>query len=628
MTASFRLEVLENGVVQKLSVNGEAREPPYVVTEPLVLGRKRTRERDPEPYALFRPPDGPPLRLVVARSEDMTYYSRYHVRLEPLPGGRVRVCNLDHDWKLRGGERVLGKNQSEEVEGPFRFTVTDDHPPGRQLSFFVEPLGPDDAPGDLQHLEDFTIGPGGTAAGPLPRIPAVAGQQQKELLGWLQKVMGVLQGAVGSADFRRQAARAMVEIVGLDSGRVLRLSPRGWEIEAQHPDTAGLAGWRPSDTILTRVREGRRTFWWQVGREHGDFSGSEELQTVLVSPLLDAQNQVVGALYGERKREGDAAAVGEVEATLVDVLACGVATGLAREEQEKAALEARNRFEQFFTPELARRLEADRSLLKGRQADVTVLFCDVRGFSRASAELGAEGTARWMNDVMEQLSVCVRQEAGVLVDYIGDELMAMWGAPVEQPDQAERAARAALAMLECIPSLNDRWGDQLHRVGPMAVGIGVHTGEAFVGNTGSTIKFKYGPLGDTVNKASRVQGLTKYLRCALLVTRDTRAKLGAKFIARRVVHSRVVNIPQTFDVFEVDSAEAAGAEDRRAFFGESEGALGMLEAEQFPEAARRAGQLLQEHRGDGPSLLTLSRATQMLVTPDTPFSKVWEPTGK
>jgi adenylate cyclase len=233
-----------------------------------------------------------------------------------------------------------------------------------------------------------------------------------------------------------------------------------------------------------------------------------------------------------------------------------------------------------------------------------------------------------MNDVLEDLSGCVREEAGVLVDYVGDELMAMWGAPDEQPDQAERAGRAALAMLACLPSLNDRWGELLQKIGPMEIGIGIHTGPAFVGNTGSKIKFKYGPLGDTVNKASRVQGLTRYLKCPILVTRDTRDELGAKFIARRVVHTRVVNIPQTFDVFEVAAAELAGDDYRRNFFAESEVALDTLEAERFPEAAQLAVQLLQEHRADGPSLLILSRATRMLVDPDTPFSKVWEPPGK
>jgi hypothetical protein len=90
----------------------------------------------------------------------------------------------------------------------------------------------------------------------------------------------------------------------------------------------------------------------------------------------------------------------------------------------------------------------------------------------------------------------------------------------------------------------------------------------------------------------------------------------------------VVNIPQTFDVFEVAAAELAGDDDRRSFFAESEVALDTLEAEQFPEAAQLAVQLLQEHRADGPSLLILSRATRMLVDPDTPFSKVWEPPGK
>jgi adenylate cyclase len=114
-----------------------------------------------------------------------------------------------------------------------------------------------------------------------------------------------------------------------------------------------------------------------------------------------------------------------------------VATGLARQQQERAALQAQIRFEQFFGPELARHLKRAPDLLEGRDAEVTLLFGDVRNFSHFSEQLGPEGTLRWIGDVMGDLSECVLAEAGVLVDYIGDALLAMWGAPREQSDQVE-----------------------------------------------------------------------------------------------------------------------------------------------------------------------------------------------
>src|SRR5262249_18269633 len=145
----------------------------------------------------------------------------------------------------------------------------------------------------------------------------------------------------------------------------------------------------------------------------------------------------------------------EVDAAFVQLLARGVAAGLARLEQEQAALAARGQFEQVFTPELSRQLLRQPDLLKGCDSEVSILFCYLRGFSRISEPLGAVRTVEWVSDVMEALSECVLAHNGVLVDYIGDELMAMWGAPEEQPDHARLACRAGLAMLDQLPQLND-----------------------------------------------------------------------------------------------------------------------------------------------------------------------------
>src|SRR6476659_7934402 len=115
----------------------------------------------------------------------------------------------------------------------------------------------------------------------------------------------------------------------------------------------------------------------------------------------------------------------------------------------------------------------------------------------------------------------------------------------------------------------------------MDLGVGVNNGPAHVGNTGSKFKFKYGPLGNTVNLASRVQGLTKYLKTPLLVSADTRRQLGPGFIARRVIRTRVVNIQAPVDLYEVERSDPERAE----FFRDSEAALDALEKGEFADAA-------------------------------------------
>src|SRR5947209_6556044 len=119
----------------------------------------------------------------------------------------------------------------------------------------------------------------------------------------------------------------------------------------------------------------------------------------------------------------------------------------ARAEQEQAALTARGHLDQFFTPELARELARNPDLLTAKEREVTVLFSDIRWFSRMSEKLGPTDTCRLVSDVMNRMTERVCEFDGVVVDYYGDGLCAMWNAPAEQADHAGRACRAALAIL-------------------------------------------------------------------------------------------------------------------------------------------------------------------------------------
>src|SRR5262249_53518498 len=156
--------------------------------------------------------------------------------------------------------------------------------------------------------------------------------------------------------------------------------------------------------------------------------------------------------------------------------------------------------------ELARELERNPDLLEGRDQEVTILVSDLRGYTSISQRLGAATTCRLVRDMMERLSGKIAEHHGVIVDYAGDGILAMWNAPVAQPDHAARACRAALAMQAELPALNAAWQPVVGS--PLVLGVGVNSGMAQVGNTGSSRKFKYGPHGHTVNLASRVQDAT------------------------------------------------------------------------------------------------------------------------
>jgi adenylate cyclase len=610
MMRPLEVRVLDGGVSRLV----------VVLSGTLEAGRQRSGE--PEPYAVLPEADGGPQRLILARQNEDNV-ARRHVLLEPLPDGAVRVTNGSKIPLVLDGSAVsiIAPGDVADLTPPFSVLL-----PPRAIAVVVG--GSVDEHG-IQGLHEKTIQPGilPGLSSQLQTLPSFGPAQLEDLARWLQLTVGVLQSTVGSTNFLDRAAEALVAIVGLDSGRVLLLDGEQWTVAAAHGDTRGDTDrWQPSRHVMDRLQNEKRTFrqHHQAGPAPGDSPSLKRLHGVVAAPLLDCNGQVVGALYGERTQaRPPAQGSGPLEAALVEVLAGAVSTGLARQEQERAAAQQQVRFEQFFGAHLARELREHPDLLQGRQAEVTLLFCDVRGFSRASEKLGPARTVEWMSDVLSALSECVLAQEGVLVDYVGDELFAMWGAPREQSDQAERAVRAALAMRTALEELNRRWQEVLG--GPMDVGVGINTGPAQVGNTGSRFKFKYGALGSSVNVASRAQGLTKYIKCPLLVTAATRRRLGDNFVARRVCRVRLMNIEEAVDLYEVDTVSSG----RGAFFRASEAALDALEAGDFAGAARLAGEpLATDHRRDGPLLLVLSRAATHLMADGDDFDPVWEPPGK
>ncbi len=279
--------------------------------------------------------------------------------------------------------------------------------------------------------------------------------------------------------------------------------------------------------------------------------------------------------------------------------------------------------EQFFPPEVARQfLDRPEMLEEGTQTTISVLFCDIRGYSRISRRLGPANTIEWVSSVMEELTDCILRNQGVLVDFIGDELMAMWGAPADQPNHAELACGTALEMFACLPGLNENWKSLLGEA--VSFGIGINSGIAWVGNSGTRRKFKYGPSGDTVNVGSRVQGATKYLKAPFIVTGATHEQLRDRFESRRLGRVRVVNITEPVELFEVVHPDMPHWPELKRPYEE---ALELYESGKLAEAAQMLGNLIATHGAAGPPLALMARTIEGLMVPEK-WSAVFELPGK
>ncbi|MSR31811.1 MAG: adenylate/guanylate cyclase domain-containing protein [Gemmataceae bacterium] len=582
---------------------------------PVEFGRQRNE--DPPPYNLAKGTGEDGIdRLVIALQSDASF-SRRQVMLEPLEGNKCRITNISKNSCQLDVETLLAPGAACEKKIPFSFAL-------HNKLFRIQPNGSSgqmDAVDLLQSLASFTV-TGHSILDQSARLSNIAEGEVHELVNWLQMIMQVLNATIGSEDFLKQAAVAMVDIVGLDSGRVLLFHGSEISVATSHPETGNQQPkWKPNAKILQKLNREKKAVWYS-----GEASAMKTHlgdKALVAAPIRDSKNNLLGALYGEKPPGQRDPRKGVFEALLVDMIACGVSTGLARQRYEKEAMQARVQFEQFFTPELAQQLAREPDLLQGRQAEVTLLFADVRGFSRISERIGPEGTNRVMNSIFDELSKCVHAETGVLVDFLGDGMLAMWGVPGFQPDHARRCVNAALQMQGKMVVLNEKWRRQI--ADNLAIGIGINSGKAWVGNTGSSIKFKYGPLGPAVNLASRVEGLTKYLHCSILVTGATKKFLDEDFLTRRVTRTRVTNVQEAVDIYQVLLGKTPGDKELCTV---TEEALKELENGEFSSAAKLAGIGIGSFPKDGPLMLILNRAAQEMINPSAQFDKVWMPPGK
>lgn len=550
------------------------------------------------------------------------FVSRDQLLLEEFDADTVRVQNVSSKVPVTLADgTVIGPGAEMLVNVPVRLTT------GRTQ---IEVQAPGDAP---------ATGSAGSAmrtiTAPVPQTAATAGFKFESvpdsgtLVGWFETLVRIQKAAPGSDAFYEQTAQAIVNLIGLDSGLVLLKTDTDWKILSGHASNPEVS-LHYSKTILKNLLDERRTF--VLDDDPGAAAESlTNVESAVASPVFDAAGeQIIGAIYGSRQSSALTASTGirDFEAQLVQVIASLVGTALARVQSETEAARRRVQFEQFVSPVVARELDRDPELLGGRDREISVLFADIRNFSRLSERIGAENVCRLVQSIMNKLNACVREFGGTTVCYLGDGLMAMWNAPVDQPDHALRACQAALAMQKQLPALNQEWGEKLDT--ELGIGVGVNTGVAMVGNTGSDEKPHYGPLGHHVNLASRVEGATKHLGVPILITGDVRAKLDPSIETRRICQVRVVGMNTPVSLFELCGDADDNWRQRRDTY---EKALAHYEAAEWTQACQALNPLLAAtgpagNTFDLPSLGLMSRSIENIKSPPNEFDAVWNLTSK
>lgn len=177
----------------------------------------------------------------------------------------------------------------------------------------------------------------------------------------------------------------------------------------------------------------------------------------------------------------------------------------------------------FTSPEIGREILSGRTFEGAEIRRVTVLFSDLRGFSTMAERLPPELVLETVNSYFNEMSTAIVEQSGIILQYVGDEIEAVFGAPLDDPRHADKAVVAALIMRERLAKLNEARVERGEE--PLRHGIGIHTGTALAGLVGSKYKLSYAMVGDTVNIASRIQDLTKELESEILISGQTHDSL-------------------------------------------------------------------------------------------------------
>ena len=276
------------------------------------------------------------------------------------------------------------------------------------------------------------------------------------------------------------------------------------------------------------------------------------------------------------------------------------ARGYLAERQRKQ--EIQRAFGRYLSPDIVAEIAADptKLALGGERRVISVMFTDLAGFTKLTEATAPDVVLKVLYRHFTAMTDVIHAHRGTVVQFVGDAILAFWGAPLEDPEHALHAVEAAVRMQQAM----DRLGDELRSEGLPVVRmrVGVNTAELSVGNYGSESRFYYTAMGDGMNLASRLEGINKHYSTRILVSAATRDALGGRIPTRRVDRVRVAGKSQAVDIFTPD-------EDAERVRATAE-AWGAYVARDWPRAAALYGALAARDPDDGVAARLLERVTR------------------
>ncbi len=302
-------------------------------------------------------------------------------------------------------------------------------------------------------------------------------------------------------------------------------------------------------------------------------------------------------------------------------LLCAVIVNYALEGRQKRFI--KGAFKQYLSPVVIDKLvqNPDRLQLGGEEKTLTLLFSDIQGFTSISEGLNPTALTTLLNTYLTAMTDVIHEEGGTIDKYEGDAIIAFWNAPLEQPDHAARAVRAALrcqsVLAEMRPTLREQCGKDIY------VRIGINTGPVVVGNMGSNQRFDYTFLGDAGNLAARLEGINKQFDTYLMISEFTREAMGDAFPTRELSRVQVVGRSQPVTVHEPFLPEifAARETELKAFAA----ALQLYYAGDFGKACDAFGALAERDPTAG---IYANRCRVLTATPMDEWQGIWTMTEK
>jgi adenylate cyclase len=280
------------------------------------------------------------------------------------------------------------------------------------------------------------------------------------------------------------------------------------------------------------------------------------------------------------------------------------------EESEKRKI--RKTFSQYLSPGVISLIEQDPGKYirpGGEMKELSVMFTDIRGFTTLSEGMSPNELVEWLNEYLGAMTDVLFKNYGTLDKYIGDAIMAFWGSPYPQQDHAVRACRCGLEMMQTLERLNRKWLAEGKR--EAAMGVGINTGPVNVGNMGSNKRLSWTVMGDNVNLASRLEGLTKEYRVRCILSEATFLQVTDQFVARELDRIRVKGKKQPVKIYEL-LAPVSESVQYAEFVSAFDAAMSLYREQRWREAAGHFAELLARYPEDGPTQIFLQRATEFL----------------